>query len=62
MRGSSTFDSRFEPMIVVDWLMSDLLCLCREVRLDSRGFISGGSLAILRKMVPRYMDRIRETR
>ena len=31
----------------------DLLRLCRDVKLSSNGFMSGGSLDILRKMTPR---------
>lgn len=61
IRGSSTADARFEfgeLDAVVAWLkrfseMEDLFRLCREVRLSSRGFMSGGSLAILRKMIAR---------
>lgn len=33
--------------------MEDLLRLWREVRLSSRGFMSGGSLVILRKVTAR---------
>ena len=52
---------------VVAWLMrlsrsEDLFRLCLEVRLSSRGFISGGSCEILRKMTPRYIDIISDTK
>lgn len=38
---------------VVPVEMEDLLRLCRDVRLSSRGFISGGSLVILRNVTAR---------
>ena len=52
---------------VVAWLMrlstrEDLLRLCLEVRLSSKGFISGGSCEILRKITPRYMDMTSDTK
>ena len=68
MRGSSTWDSRLLfAVAVVAWLIrlsrsEDLLRLCRDVKLSSRGFISGGSLDILRKVTPRYIDIINETK
>ena len=53
INGSSIFDSRLDETTVVAWLMSDFLCLCRDVRLSSRGFMSGGSRAILRNIAAR---------
>ncbi len=61
MSGSLTAELRFEfgdVETVVAWLKrfsdkEDLLRLWRDVRLSSRGFMSGGSLAILRKMTAR---------
>ena len=58
IRGSLMF---FSETLSVDgeiWLdrlsrRDDLLRLCRDVKLSSSGFISGGSLDILRKMTPR---------
>lgn len=54
IRGSSTRESRFELVAVLAWLVrlsrsSDLLRLCLEVRLSSRGFMSGGRFEIFRK-------------
>ena len=57
--GSSALDSRsVEDVAAVIWLTrlsssEDLLRLCRDVRLSSKGFISGGSLEILRNITPR---------
>jgi len=60
MSGSSAFGSSFWlfAVAVVAWLIrlsriEDLLRLCLDVRLSSRGFMSGGSWAILRKITPR---------
>ena len=53
MRGAEgLYESRL-PISLVATDMEDLLRLCREVRLSSRGFMSGGSLAILRKTMAR---------
>ncbi len=68
IRGSSDLLSFWLfAVAVVAWLMrlssrEDLLRLCLEVRLSSRGFISGGSCEILRKITPRYMDMTSDTR
>lgn len=56
--GSSTRVSRFELVAVSAWLLrssrsSDLLRLCLEVRLSSRGFMSGGSFEIFRNKTAR---------
>ncbi len=60
INGSSAFESSFWlfAVAVVAWPMrfsrgEDLLRLCLDVRLSSRGFMSGGSWAIFRKMTPR---------
>ena len=58
IKGSSVLDSGILSVDVKIWLnrlssRDDLLRLCREVKLSSKGFISGGSLDILRKMTPR---------
>ena len=45
-------DTRFSD-IVVAVEMEDLLRLWRDVRLSSNGFISGGSLEILRNVTAR---------
>ena len=43
--------------------MDDLFRLWRrDVRLSSRGFISGGSFEILRKVIARYIDIASEIR
>ncbi len=42
--------------------MEDLERLCRDVRLSSNGFMSGGSFVILRKVTARYKDMTREVR
>lgn len=38
---------------VVAWLREDLFRLCLDVRLSSKGFMSGGSLEIFLKMTVR---------
>ena len=43
---------RFSDTVVVVE-MEDLLRLCRDVRLSSSGFISGGSLVIFRNVTAR---------
>lgn len=58
IRESSAFELRFVAVVAVFWLMrlstrEDLLRLWRDVRLSSSGFMSGGSLEILRKMTAR---------
>ena len=58
IRGSLVLASGILSVDVEIWLnllsrRDDLLRLCRDVRLSSNGFISGGSLDILRKMTPR---------
>ena len=58
IKGSSALDSRYLSVDVEFWLIplsrrEDLWRLCRDVKLSSKGFISGGSLDILRKMTPR---------
>ena len=61
INGSSAREPRMPvvvAVVVVTWLMrlstrEDLLRLWREVRLFSRGFMSGGSLDILRNNTPR---------
>lgn len=58
IRGSSAFESWTLSVEVDVWVKrlsrrDDLLRLCREVKLSSKGFMSGGSLEILRKMTPR---------
>jgi hypothetical protein len=68
MSGSSAFKFVWLfAVAVVAWLIrlsrrEDLLRLCLEVRLSSNGFMSGGSCDILRKITPRYMDSIKDTR
>ena len=63
-RGSSTFESRLAPIgpvndvPVVEVLMcfsemEEFFFLCLEVRFDSNGFISGGSMSIWRKITAR---------
>ena len=69
MRGSAVLDMRLLGMRDV-WLMcfsdavsSDLFRLCGlAVRFGSRGFMSGGSLAICRKVIARYTPRTSERR
>ena len=58
IRGSFVVDSGILSVDVEVWLdrlsrRDDLLRLCRDVKLSSNGFISRGSLDILRKMTPR---------
>ena len=58
IRGSLVVASGILLVDVEIWLdrlsrRDDLLRLCRDVKLSSNGFISGGSLDILRKMTPR---------
>lgn len=58
IKGSSARESRLELIAVLAWLVrlsssSDLLRLCRDVKLSSNGFMSGGRLDILRKMTAR---------
>lgn len=58
IEGSSTLDSWSLSVDVEIWLerlsrRDDLLRLCRDVKFSSKGFISGGSLDILRKVTPR---------
>ena len=55
-------DVVIEVLLVRLSVISDRLCLCLEVRLSSRGFISGGSLEIWRKMTPRYKEKANEIR
>ena len=68
MRGSSTLEFVWLfAVAVVAWLMrlsrrEDLLRLCLEVRLSSSGFMSGGNCDIFRKITPRYIDMIKDTR
>jgi len=53
---SMGFEMRFSEMsekYVEVVATEDLLRLCREVRLSSRGFMSGGSLVILRNVTAR---------
>ena len=46
--------------------MEEFLCLClvllREVKLSSSGFMSGGSFAIFRNRIARYMSMTAEIR
>ncbi len=56
-RGS---DNRFSEIVDADIEIEDLFRLWREVRLSSRGFISGGSLVILRKVTASQRDRASE--
>lgn len=63
----SDLEFRFEAVPSVSWLMrfstrDDLFRLCRDVRLSSSGFMSGGSLEIFRKIIARYIEIINETR
>ena len=67
IRGSSTPDSLLLVAVVIVAMlvrlstMEDLLRLwTREVRLSSKGFMSGGILEILRKIIARYIDMIKE--
>ena len=58
IRGSLVLVSGILSVDVEIWLdrlsrRDDLLRLCRDVKLSSNGFISGGSLDILRKRTPR---------
>lgn len=58
IKGSSTRESRFEPVAVLVWLVRlssklDLFLLCLEVRLSSKGFMSGGRRDIFRKRTAR---------
>ena len=68
IRGSEARESLFGLVVdAVAWLLrlsrrEDLLRLWRDVRLSSRGFISGGRLEILRKMRARYISMSSETR
>ena len=66
IKGSSAFDSCSLSIDAEIWLKrlsrkDDLLRLCRDVKLSSKGFISGGSLDILRKMIPRHTEIARDT-
>ena len=68
MRGSEAWESLFGLVVdVVAWLLrlsssEDLLRLWRDVRLSSRGFMSGGRLEILRKIRARYTSMTSETK
>lgn len=67
IKGSSTRESLFKLIAVLVWLVrlssiSDLFRLCLEVRLSSKGFISGGRRDIFRKRTARYSEIINETR
>lgn len=58
IKGSSTRESRLELIAVLVWLVrlssnSDLFRLCLEVRLSSKGFMSGGRRDIFRKRTAR---------
>lgn len=66
---SALVESRLDVVVVVIEVLlirlsvvSDRLCLCLEVRLSSRGFMSGGSREIWRKMTQRYKEKANETR
>lgn len=67
---SALVESRLDVVVVVVIevllfrlsVISDRLCLCLEVKLSSRGFMSGGSREIWRKMTPRYKEKANETR
>ena len=66
---SALVESRLDVVVVVIEVLlirlsiiSDRLCLCLEVRLSSRGFMSGGSREIWRKMTPRYKEKVNEIR
>lgn len=48
-------ESRFSAMVVAVET-EDLLRECREVRLSSRGFMSGGNLVIFRNITARYIE------
>lgn len=65
INGSSALELRllFGLVVPLVWLwrfsslkIEDLLRLCREVKLSSRGFISGGSFEILLKRKARYVE------
>lgn len=56
-------EMRFSDMVEAPKVETeDLLRLWRVVRLSSRGFMSGGSLVILRNVTARYRDMARERR
>jgi hypothetical protein len=60
-RGVETrFSAADVKVVVVE--IDDLLRLCRDVRLSSRGFISGGKLVIFRKVTARYSPMIKDMR
>lgn len=49
-----------EIVVVVD--IEDLLRLCRDVRLSSNGFMSGGRFVIFLNVIARYADRKNDTK